>query len=371
MRLLLAPLEMKGLLTAAEVADVMARALADAWPEATWVNRPLADGGPGTLATLAAALPDLRLESAVVQDPLGRSVQARWGWLEAPVPTAFIEAAEACGLWRLAPQERDPLRTSTHGVGQLIGKALDRGVTRVVVGLGGSATNDGGAGALVALGARLLDASGRPLPPGGGGLSALAAIDLEGLDPRRSQVRWELATDVQAPLLGPHGASRLFAGQKGAAATDVDRLEQGLTRLADVLEASLGRFLRARPGAGASGGLGFGLAALSGVMPSSGFDVIADLVALSGDLAQVDHVLTAEGRLDAQSLLGKGPVRLAAWAERFGVPTTAFVGEALERPSCFTDVITASAGPTPTPGSARAALEAAVRTWASAQPRAR
>lgn len=369
MRLLLAPLEMKGLLTAAEVADVMAGALAEAWPEAAVQRLPLADGGPGTLDTLASALPSLRLLEAQVQDPLGRPVRARWGLLEGEAPTAFVEAAEACGLARLAPSELDPSRASTHGVGELISAALAAPVTRIVVCLGGSATNDGGAGALVALGARLLDADEQDLDPGGLPLTRLARVEHSVLSLRCAQVRWQLATDVRAPLLGVNGASRLFGPQKGASEDLVEQLERGLTRLADALEAATGRRLRDLPGAGASGGLGLGLSAASGAAPTSGFDVLAEVVGLADHLAHADHVLTAEGRLDAQSLLGKGPVRLAEWARARGVPTTLFVGEAQQQAPCFDEVRIANAGAPPTRQAARSAVEHAVRAWALAYRR--
>jgi len=364
MRLLIAPLEMKGLLTATEVAQVMAEVLEAEWPEATLRHLPLADGGPGTLDTLAVALPSLRRIDARVQDPLGRPVHARWGLLDGELPMAFVEAAQACGLSRLALAERDPARATTHGVGELIAAALSHPITRLVVGLGGSATNDGGAGALAALGARVLDAQDCPIGPGGLPLTRLARVDLSGLDPRCAQVEWQLACDVRAPLLGATGASRLFGPQKGVHADDLERFELGLTRLADALEAETGRHLRQQPGMGAAGGLGLGLSAASGSAPVSGFDVIADLVGLDARLGEVDHVLTAEGRLDTQSLLGKGPVRLAEWARRRGVPTTAFVGEAQHAAPCFDAIHLAHAGNPPTREGARSAVAHATRAWA-------
>lgn len=364
-RLLLAPFEMKGALRADEVAAVMDEVLSI---DDGYVTRrlPLGDGGPGTLDALLAATPHLELRTVRVEDALGRTVPARFALLRGSGTKpgwAYLEAAEAHGLWRLTRAERSVTLTTSRGVGQLIAAALDAGATDLCLGLGGSASNDGGAGALEALGARLLDARGRPLAPGGAALEALARLELTGLDPRLSQARLTLACDVNAPLLGPTGASRLFGPQKGAAPEEVDRLERGLVRFAAQLEELVGAVLRERPGAGAAGGLGFGLMGALGAHPEPGLDAVAELVDLDAALRWADRVLTAEGKLDAQSLLGKGPVRLAERAARLGVPTIAVVGVAEVSAASFEQVIRAPAAAPGDPDSARAALRQALRTW--------
>lgn len=369
-RLLLAPFEMKGALRAAEVAAIMERVLEDRFGSVTR-RLPLGDGGPGTLEALAASLPDLELREAHVQDALGRRVPARFGLRRAvssmEVPTrpvwAWIEAAEAHGHFRLTPSERSAVDATSRGVGQLIVAALDAGATELWIGLGGSASNDGGAGALEALGARMLDAQGRPLASGGAALSQLARVELSDLDPRLSSSRITVACDVMAPLLGPLGASRLFGPQKGATPEDVDRLEEGLGRLDQVLGAQRPDVAARTPGTGAAGGLGYGLMVGLGAGVRTGLDAIAELVGLPSALEWADGVLTAEGCLDAQSLLGKGPVRLAQWAAERSVPTVAFVGRAEVEAPMFREVIEAPAQVPSVPASARAALEQALSRW--------
>jgi len=356
---------MKGTLSAAEVASIMEGVLST---RATCSTRrlPLGDGGPGTLDALRMAMPAIELRTVSVEDALGRTVPARFGLLRGSSrsPThAYLEAAEAHGLWRLPPTGRSALRTTSRGVGQLIAAALEAGATRICVGLGGSASNDGGAGALEALGARMLDARGHPLPSGGAALNGLARVDLTGLDPRLAQTRLTLACDVSAPLLGPTGASHLFAPQKGASASEVERLECGLSRFASQLEALVGDRLRDRPGAGAAGGLGFGLMAGLNAHPRPGLEVVAELVGLDAALRWADRVLTAEGRLDAQSLLGKGPVRLAERAAGMGVPTVAFVGVAEVSAGAFEAIVPATAEDATDPASARRALQQALAAW--------
>ena len=363
-RLLLAPFEMKGTLSAAEVASIMEEILS----VRGFATRrlPLGDGGPGTLDAVFAAVPEIELRTVSVEDALGRKVTARFGLLSgsATVPTrAYLEAAEAHGLWRLQRAELQALHTTSSGVGQLIAAAMDAGATELCLGLGGSASNDGGAGALEALGAQLLDGRGRPLPSGGAALNGLARVDLTGLDSRLAHTRLTLACDVTAPLLGPTGASRLFAPQKGASPDDVERLEAGLARFAAQLEDAAGDVSRDRPGAGAAGGLGFGLMAALKAQARPGLEVVAELVGLDAALRWADRVLTAEGRLDAQSLLGKGPVRLARRAAGQGMPTVAFVGTAEVSAPEFEQVVLATAEDLTDPDSARRALERALAAW--------
>lgn len=313
-RVVVAPDSFGGTLTAAEAAQ----ALASAWPAPHEVAQvPMSDGGPGFLDALPG-----RRTSALVEDPLGRPVLASFLLAGA---TAYVEAAQAVGLHLLDPAERDPTRTTTYGVGQLLAHACDAGATRLVVGLGGTATNDGGAGLLAALGLLttpglrdlcpvpvLSSASDRAMITSGG--SVLAGVELLA------------ATDVDNPLLGPYGATRVFGPQKGASAEQVEALETALERWADVVEAGLGVAVRDRPGAGAGGGLGFALLAL-GAQRVPGFEVVADATGLADLVARADLVLTGEGRLDASSVRGKVVSGVARLAAEHGVPCVAVAGE--------------------------------------------
>lgn len=319
-RWLVAPQEFKGTLTAAEAATALAEGLRRGAPGVELDVAPLADGGPGTVDALLTGLGG-EWETRTVQGPLGAPVLATYGLLDSG-RTAVIEMAAASGLSLLAPNERDPRRTSTAGTGELIRAALDRGCERLIVGLGGSATNDGGTGALAALGFRFLDAHGVPLPPGGAALMRLARVDASGRHPRLADVEVLVATDVTSPLLGPDGASRLFGPQKGADAHAVTELESALAHLAGVVAPGLAQV----PGAGAAGGFGYGLAALAGGKIVSGYELVARTLRLSERLATADVVLTGEGRFDRQTALGKGPGALAREARRLGKPTVMFAG---------------------------------------------
>lgn len=322
-RVVLAPDSFKESMTALEAARAMARGVRAAWPDAECVLVPMADGGEGTARVLVAALSGELVEAAA-HDPLGRPVTARYGYVAAD-RLAVVEIAAAAGLDLLAPAERDPLVTSTAGVGELVRDALDRGARRMVVGLGGSATNDGGAGMLRALCARLRDAAGADLPDGGAALARLADLDLGGLDPRLADVEIELASDVTNPLLGEGGASAVFGPQKGATAQGVAALDAALTVWARALARAVGRDVAAVPGAGAAGGLGAAFLAL-GAAPSSGVDLVIRAVRLAEHLTGADLVLTGEGALDGQTLQGKTPYGVARTAQRLGVPVIAFAG---------------------------------------------
>lgn len=323
MRVVLAPDSFKESMTALEAAEAMARGVRAAWPGAECVLAPMADGGEGTVDVLLAALGG-ELVDAAVHDPLGRPVTARYGYV-ATERLAVVEIAAAAGLDLLAPAERDPLVTSTAGVGDIVRDALDRGARRLVVGLGGSATNDGGAGMLRALGAHLRDDVGTALPDGGAALARLADLDLAGLDPRLADVEIELAVDVTNPLLGESGASAVFGPQKGATAEDVATLDAALAVWAQALAGAAGREVAALPGAGAAGGLGAAFLAL-GAAPSSGVDLVMRTARLEEHLAGADLVLTGEGTLDGQTLQGKTPFGVARAAQRRGVPVIAFAG---------------------------------------------
>jgi glycerate 2-kinase len=328
MRVLAAPQEFKGSLTAHDAARAIAAGVHEADPTAEVDLAPLADGGPGFVEALVLAAGGER-RMVQVRDPLGRPVTAVLGLLDGG-RAAVIEMAEAAGLKRLAPSELDPRRASTHGVGDLIRAALDTGAARLLVGVGGSATNDGGAGMAEALGVRLLDRRGRPLPPGGAALTDLYHIDAAGLDPRLRQVEVVVATDVQNPLAGPEGASAIFGPQKGADEATVAELDRALARLAAVVARDLAVDAAETPGAGAAGGLGFGLIAFAGASPRPGFPIVAEAVGLEQRAAAADLILTGEGRLDGQTGYGKTVAGVAAVGRRAARPVVALCGGLLD-----------------------------------------
>jgi len=324
MLIAIAPDSFKGTLSADAAAKAIAAGLRRALPQARLRLIPMADGGEGTMdAVVAAAHGSWR--RCRVYDPLGRRITARYGAF-AGGRRVIIEMAAAAGLPLLKPDERNPLATSTCGVGELLRHALDRGARQVALGIGGSATNDGGTGLARALGARFLDRRSRELPPGGGSLTALTRIDLSALDPRLRRVTLEVACDVTNPLCGPRGASAVYGPQKGAMPAMVRRLDAGLRRLAEVTRRDLGLDVAATPGAGAAGGLGFGLLAFCGARLRRGVELVADAVRLEQKLAGCDLVITGEGRMDAQTINGKTPMGVAAVAQRVGVPVIALCG---------------------------------------------
>ncbi len=324
MKILICPDSFKDALPAAAAAHAIACGLRRLKAEIELVECPLADGGEGSLEALLAATGAER-RTATVQNALGRPTHAAWGW-QAERRTAFVELAEASGIQALAPAERTALHSTTHGVGELIRAALDAGAERLLLTLGGSATNDGGAGMLMALGARLHDAAGRELPPGGAALEHLAELDLSGLDPRLADLHVEAAVDVDNPLLGERGASAVFGPQKGATPDDVARLDAALARFADVAAGALGEEHRDLPGAGAAGGMGFAARAFLGAELRPGIELVMEQVGFSGLLADADLVITGEGQLDGQSLAGKTPVGVARAAQARGVPVVVLAG---------------------------------------------
>ena len=329
MRILLAPQEFKGSLTAPEAVAAMRDGVRRVHPDAGIDEAPLADGGPGTVdAVLAAARG--RASHLRVDGPLGDPVDARWGRIDNGA-TAIIEMAAASGLLRLPPERLDPRRASTFGTGELIRAALDAGVRRLLIGVGGSATNDGGAGAASALGARLLDDAGRLLPPGGAALARLARIDSAGLDPRLAQVEIVVLADVRNPLIGPDGASAVYGPQKGADPQAVAELDRALRHFADIVARDLGREIAALPGAGAAGGLAAGLVAFAGARIESGLERVAGAVRLDARLADADLALSGEGSLDRQSAFGKTVAGVAGRAAAAGVPCLAVAGRVRDR----------------------------------------
>lgn len=324
MKIVIAPDSFKESLSAEEAARAMAHGVRAAAPDAEVLCVPVADGGEGTVRALVAATGG-SLQRTTVTDPLGAPVDAAWGLL-GDGDEAAIEMAAASGLPLVPADRRDPTKTTTFGTGELIRAALDRGVRRILLGIGGSATVDGGAGLAEALGARLLDSDGRPVGRGGGALAALDRVDLSALDPRLGSVRVEVACDADNPLLGPHGAARVYAPQKGATPEMVERLESNLARFADIVERDAGRRVRDVPGAGAAGGLGAGLLALLGAELRPGVDLVLAAARLEEKLVGVDLVLVGEGRMDRQTAYGKAPVGVARVAARLGVPCVAIVG---------------------------------------------
>ena len=325
LRVVCAPDSFKESMTAAEAARAMAEGVLRAGPGVDCVCVPMADGGEGTTRTLVDALGG-RLVQTVCADALGRPRPAGYG-LVAASGLAVIEVAQACGLEWIEPGERDVRRATSAGVGELIRHALDAGARRLLIGLGGSATNDAGTGMLSALGARFLDATGTELAPGGAALAGLARVDLDGLDPRLAECTIELACDVDNPLLGRRGASAVFGPQKGADAAAVAELDAALARWADVVEPTVGRPVRDLPGSGAAGGLGAAFLAFTAATSGRGVELVARTVGLADQLAGADWVFTGEGRIDAQTSHGKTPWGVAAVARAAGVPVVLFGGQ--------------------------------------------
>jgi glycerate kinase len=324
MKIIAAPDSYKGCMTAPEAAAAMLRGALQAFPGARTAAVPMADGGEGTMQCLVESTGGA-YRTATVQDPLGREREAAFGLL-GDGRTCVVELAESSGLPLLAADERDPLRASSYGFGQLIRAGLDAGAREFLLCLGGSATNDGGAGMLQALGFELLDEDGRPIPPGGGGLAKLRRIETGRADPRLAACTWTVACDVDNPLVGPNGASAVFGPQKGADPDCVALLDANLSAFADVLEAAVGRPIRDLPGAGAAGGTAAALVALLGARLEPGIELCLQASGLARELADADLVLTGEGRVDSQTLRGKTPCGVARLAARHGVPTIVFGG---------------------------------------------
>ncbi|CAI8921593.1 glycerate 2-kinase 1 [Pseudomonas sp. IT-P100] len=324
MKIVIAPDSFKDSLSAQGVADAIALGLGQVWPDAQLVKCPMADGGEGTVESVLAAC-DGQLRRTNVRGPLGTTVDAAWGWLPQSL-TAIIEMAEASGLQLVPPAQRDACISSTFGTGELIRAALDAGAKRVILAIGGSATNDGGSGAMQALGVKWLDAQGEPLAPGGLALAQLARIDLSDIDPRLARVRFDIAADVNNPLCGPHGASAIFGPQKGATPEQVEQLDRALGHFAELCAQVLNKDVRDEPGSGAAGGLGFGAKAFLGAQFKAGVEVVAELVGLAEAVKDADLVITGEGRFDAQTLRGKTPFGVARIARQHGVPVIVIAG---------------------------------------------
>jgi len=285
---------------------------------------PIADGGEGTVEALVTATGGT-VHSIRVMGPLGEPVDAFFGVL-GDSRTAVVEMAAASGLPLVPEGRRDPLRATSYGTGQLLAAALDTGCRRIILGIGGSATNDGGAGMVMALGARLLDEQGELIPLGAAGLERLHRIDASGLDPRLNEVEIVVASDVDNPLTGPEGATYVFGPQKGVKPHQLPRLDAALARFGDIIARDLGVDVAQRPGAGAAGGMGAAAMAFFGAALRPGADIVLDTVGFPAAVAGADAVLTGEGRLDAQTARGKGPAAVARLASQAGVPVIGVAG---------------------------------------------
>ena len=325
MKVIIAAGALKHSLSATTTADAIARGLRRSGLAAELVLLPIADGGNGTLDAFLAGNSEGRRLAVLVADPLGRLIEGTFGIAG---ETAVIEMALASGLELLRDDELDPLRASTYGTGQLMQVALEAGARRIIVGMGGSATVDGGAGCLQALGVRLLDAEGRELPAGigGGSLHLIERIDAAGLNLRWREVEVVIASDVDNPALGEEGAAAVFGPQKGANAEQVKTLEVNLRHYFTLVDEQLGIDVRTTRGGGAAGAFSAGLMAFLGGRIESGIDLILDLRGFDQQLANADLVITSEGRMDAQTVHGKGPIGVAQRARQKEVPTVALVG---------------------------------------------
>ncbi len=324
MRIIVAPDSFKGSVSALGVAEAMARGIHAVFPEAEVIKVPIADGGEGTVEALVAATGG-RLLEAQVHGPLGEPRLAQWG-VSGDGSTAFIEMAAASGLPLVPKDQRDPRITSTFGTGELMKAALDAGLRKLVVGIGGSATNDGGTGMARALGVRFLDGAGHDLPEGGAALARLAHIDLAGQDPRLGEASILVACDVDNPLCGPRGASAVYGPQKGATPDLVAELDAALGVYAGLAATATGRDIAASSGAGAAGGLGAGLLFFTPASLRPGVAIVLETTGFEELVRGADLVITGEGRTDFQTAMGKAPVGVAAVARRHGVPVVCLSG---------------------------------------------
>jgi len=348
MKFVIAPDSYKGSLTSREAGEIIARAIQQEIPESETRVIPMADGGEGTVEALLAAAggEKVRVRAA---GSLGDAVETFYGIIERDGErTAVIEVANICGLTMMPPEPRNPMHTTTRGIGEVIGDALNRGIRSFVIGLGGSATNDGGLGMLNALGVRYVSGDGKVLAGFGRELAEVARVDVGGLDPRIGECRITIACDVTNPLLGENGATYVYGPQKGAGHEDLAMLEQAMARYADVAEAGFARVCRDMPGAGAAGGLGFALMLLGGqVVP--GAQVIEQMTGLSHHIAEADWIITGEGRSDGQTLFGKLPIHVARLAKAAGKPVILISGSlgpgSEQLNDCFTACFAIVRGP--------------------------
>ena len=321
MKIVIAPDSFKGSLTAVEVSDAIEQGAREIFPEAEIVKIPMADGGDGTVQCLVNATGGEILREKVT-GPLGDEVLASYGIL-GDKKTAVIEMAEASGLTLVSENKRNPLITTTYGTGQLIKAALDQGCRKMIIGIGGSATNDAGAGMVQALGAKLLDKNGERIGFGGGELKKIFRIDTKYLDNRLSETKVLIASDVSNPLCGPKGASRIYGPQKGATPEVIEELDESLAHFAEVIKKDLNKDVKDLPGSGAAGGLGAGLIAFLNAELKPGIDIVIEIVKLEQAIKGADLVITGEGKIDSQTIYGKAPIGVAKIAKKYIIPVIA------------------------------------------------
>lgn len=333
MKIVVAPDSFKECLSSAAVADAIERGILRVFPDAEVVKVPMADGGEGTVEAVAAAT-GASLRTCRVTGPLGGSVVGHYAVVS---DTAVIEMAAASGLHLVPPEKRNPLKTNTYGTGELVKAALADGVSRIVVGVGGSATVDCGTGMAQALGVRFLDSAGEEVLGCGGNLARIDRIDMSGLDPRAEQCAFEVACDVTNPLCGERGAAAVYGPQKGATPQMVEQLDGGLVHLARVIKRVIGVDVADMPGAGAAGGLAAGFVAFLGGELRSGVELLIDTVRLEEKLHGAHLLITGEGKLDEQTLSGKLPLGVARLAAKYGIPTIAIAGAFDGDPKKFHD----------------------------------
>ncbi len=333
MKIVIAPDSYKGSIYASDAARAMADGVRRVLPDAEVVLVPVADGGDGTLETLVETSGG-RIITSDVTGPLGETVSAEWGAMGDGV-TAVAEMARTSGLALVRLEDRDPLNATTYGLGEVILEALEAGYRRFILGIGGSATNDAGAGMAQALGTRLLDADGADLPPGGAALARLDRIDASGLDPRAAEAEFDVACDVNNPLTGPEGASAVYGPQKGATPEMVEQLDAALANFAEVVKRDLGADVNDVPGSGAAGGLGGGIMAFLGGRLRPGVDIVLDTVDLASRLDGADLIITGEGCMDFQTVYNKAPIGVARLAGERNIPVIGVSGSLGDG---FTDV---------------------------------
>ena len=324
MKILVAPQEFKGSISALSVAEAAKVGVIRVFPKAEVVLCPVADGGDGTLETLVEVSGG-EVRTCNVRNPIGETITAQWGAMGDGV-TAVIEMARTSGLALLSLDERDPLNASTYGLGQAILEALNEGFRNFIVGIGGSATNDAGAGMAQALGANLLDSEGRSIGSGGAALANLRSIDVSKMDPRIEGSHFMVACDVSNPLTGAEGASAVYGPQKGATPAMVAELDNALLNFADIVKKDIGKNVSGISGAGAAGGLGAGMLAFMGAELKAGVDIVLETVRLKEKLAGVDLVITGEGGMDFQTVYNKAPIGVARIAAELNIPTVAIAG---------------------------------------------
>lgn len=324
MKIVIAPDSYKESLSALDVATAIEQGFREIFPQAEYIKLPVADGGEGTVEAMVAATQG-RIVEVAVTGPLGAQVEGFYG-LSGDEQSAFIEMAAASGLELVLPEQRNPLITTSWGTGELIRHALDAGVKHIIIGIGGSATNDGGAGMVQALGAKLLDSEGNALGQGGGVLETLARIDISELDRRLHDCRIEVACDVTNPLTGKEGATAIFGPQKGATPEMITRLDAALAHYAQLIKRDLDLDVLDLAGGGAAGGMGAALFAFCGAELRQGIEIVTDALHLDRYVAEADLVITGEGRIDSQTVHGKVPVGVAKVAKRYNKPVIGIAG---------------------------------------------